>query len=760
MAPGSNPLIFPANDWRSMLFKNQTMNQRVNLNVSGGGGVARYYVAGGFTKDNGILNVDKRNSFNNNIDLKNYNLRANVNINITKTTELNVRISGNFDDYTGPIDPNPGNSTPVGSEIYNMVVHSNPVMFPAYFPIDEEHKFVKHIMFGNNNGAYTNPYAQLVKGYQDESRSQMIAQLEAKQDLKFITEGLSLRSMLNISRLASFSLTRQYNPFWYQVESYDTFTDKYSVIGTNQDGSGKGTEYLDLNEGPKHLESVLYSETVLNYVRTFAEKHSVSGLAVFTTRNYLTANAGSLQLSLPSRNAGVSGRFTYSYDNRYFTEFNFGYNGSERFAANHRYGFFPSIGAAWNIANEAFWKSYKPVVNNLKLRYSYGLIGNDRIGDNQDRFFYLSRVNMEDAARRAYFGIDVANKYLNGISVTRYANEDITWERAAKQNFALELGLWDKVNIIAEYFTEYRDHILMTRAAIPTTMGLTAPVRANVGEASGKGVDLSLDYQQSWTKEFWTSARANFTFARSRYEVVEEPDYEEYWRTNVGLPINTVWGYIAERLFMDDAEANNSPEQFTRPYGGGDIKYTDVNKDGRISSGDQVPIGYPTVPEIVYGFGFSAGYKGFDASVFFQGAANESFWISTLTTDRTVSTAPFQAQTQLLQAYADSHWSETNQDMYALYPRLSPTLISNNTQTSTWWMRDGAFLRLKQAEIGYTVPGKWQQKLHLGGLRVYFSGSNLLLFSRFKLWDVEMAGNGLGYPIQRVFNVGLNLSFN
>jgi hypothetical protein len=324
------------------------------------------------------------------------------------------------------------------------------------------------------------------------------------------------------------------------------------------------------------------------------------------------------------------------------------------------------------------------------------------------------------------------------------------------QNFAVELGLWNKLKIVAEYYTNYRKQILMTREFIPTTMGLgSAFIRANVGEASSRGVDLSLDYSQSWNKDFWTSARANFTYATNKYEVVEEPNYNEYWRSRIGKSIDQEVGYIAERLFMDDAEANNSPYQdFTSKYGGGDIKYTDVNRDGQITPIDMVPIGNPKRPEIIYGFGVSAGYKGLDVSLFFQGAANESFWIDAK------STSPFQAQTQLLKVYADSHWSETNQDKYALWPRLSSDQRGNNVQTSTWFMRDGSFLRLKQAEIGYTIPGNWKQKLRLSNLRVYLSGSNLFLLSRFKLWDIEMAGEGLGYPIQRVFNIGLNLSFN
>jgi hypothetical protein len=361
---------------------------------------------------------------------------------------------------------------------------------------------------------------------------------------------------------------------------------------------------------------------------------------------------------------------------------------------------------------------------------------------------------MPDNNRGAYFGNNV-NQFLPGVSISRYANNSITWEIARKQNYALELGLLNNVKVIAEYFREYRSNILMNRAAIPSTMGLTAPIQANVGEASGKGVDISLEYQQIWQNSLWASARANFTYATSRYEVFEEPVYKEYWRSHVGKSLRQEYGYIAERLFMDDTEAANAPSQgFGSVYGGGDIKYTDVNRDGRITVADMVPIGNPTVPEIIYGFGLSAGFKGVDVSLFFQGVANESFWIDA------AGTSPFQNETQLLKAYSDSHWSESNQNMYAVWPRLSSTVNTNNTQQSTWFMRDGSFLRLKQAEIGYSIPGKWQKKMHIGNMRFYISGTNLLLFSKFKLWDVEMAGNGLGYPLQKVFNVGLNLSFN
>lgn len=744
---GKYPLIYPANDWKEMLFKDYTMNQRMNLNVSGGGGVARYYVAGSFNRDNGILKVDKRNNFNNNIAINNYDLRSNVNINVTNTTELILRLSANFEEYRGPLRG--------GAEMYSLMVHSNPVLFPAYYPADEDFQYAQHILFGNWNNSKINPYAEMVRGYKEKSRSQILAQVELKQDLNFITKGLSARGMLNVSRLSQFAVNRAYNPFYYEISRYNRLTGDYKLLETYI-----GTEYLGYGElpGEREQNSSFYFEGSLNHVRDFG-KHNISNLLVFQARETLNANAGSLQLSLPSRNLGLSGRATYSYDSRYFAEFNFGYNGSERFDKNNRFGFFPSAGAAWLISNEKFWENIKPVVSNLKLRYSYGLIGNDQIGSAYDRFFYLSEVNMNDGGRAAVFGQEYNTRY-NGITINRYANPYISWEKSYKQNFALELGLWNELSIIAEYFTEKRDNILMTRSSIPNTMGLTATPRANVGEASGNGVDMTLEYQKSWNKDFWTSARANFTYATNRYDVYEEPEYNEPWRSRVGLSIKQVTGYIAERLFVDDEEAASSPPQYigTSQYGGGDIKYLDVNRDGKITEADQVPLGYPTVPEIVYGFGLSTGFKGFDFSVFFQGAARQSFWINAGSANN--GTAPFINDAQILKAYADSYWSEDNQDVYALWPRLSTTLNSNNIATSTWFMRDGSFLRLKQMEFGYTIPARITEKIRMNNLRFYVSGSNLLLFSKFKMWDVEMAGNGLGYPNQRVFNFGLNFTFN
>ena len=759
---GSDPILYPTTDWYDELFKKYTLNHRLNFSVNGGGKVARYYLAATINRDYGTLKVDQKNNFNNNIDLKKYNLRANINLNLTETTKAKFIFNTTFDDYTGPIDG--------GAEMYRKVMRSNPVYFlPSYEP-DSRNEFTKHILFGNyGTGNYFNPYADMVKGYKDYSKNRTLAQFEISQDLDFITDGLGFRAMANANRYSFFDVSRAYNPFFYSPIADPLGTEHYMLMPLNIE---EGTEYLGYNPGEKSISSSYYLESVVQYNREFSEKHGVSGLLVFTMREELFANAdvNNLQLSLPYRNMGLSGRFTYSYDNRYFTEINFGYNGSERFSETERFGFFPSAGLGWIVSNEAFMTG-QSAISLLKLKVTYGLVGNDAIGSASDRFFYLSQVNMNNPNRTIPFGT-YYNYSKDGVSIDRYSNPLITWETSEKLNIGIELGLFDKLMIQADVFRDYTYNILDDRIQL-ASMGLEASVKANVGEALSKGVDISMDYNQFITNNFWIQGRANFTYARGVVTMKEEPDYSDTpWLSEIGHPIGQEWGYIAERLFVDQGEVDNSPEQTFGEYMGGDIKYKDINGDDRISGLDMVPMGFPTTPEIVYGLGISMGYKSFDFSCFFQGLARESFWISPYWTAPFVDVGddwiydsegnrmfPALSNNQLIKAYADSYWSENNRDVDALWPRLSENVVNNNNQTSTHFMQDGSFLRLKQLEIGYSLPRTLVQRARISSCRIYLSGINLLTFSKFKLWDPEMGSDGLGYPIQMVLNAGIQLSF-
>lgn len=747
---GINKYAYPQVDWLDEMFKDYTTNQRVNASLSGGGKVARYYVAATFNNDTGLFNENSTNSFGNNISLQTIQLRSNININVTNTTELAVRFSGTFEEYRGPIDG--------GSDLYRMSIAANPVLFPMYYENPTSGGSNRHIMFGNyEDGGYLNPYARLVSGYKEHSKMNLIAQVELKQKLDFITKGLNFRALLNTTRYSYFDLQRSYNPFYYNLTTYDMVSDSYHINNINPE---TGTEYLGYREGGKDINTTTYLESALDYNRTFNEKHDFSALLVFTMHNKLYANMGDLQKSLAYRNLGLAGRLTYGYDGRYMLEANFGYNGSERFAPGKRYGFFPSFGVGYNISNEPFYgESLKKVMNHLKFKATYGLAGNDQIGSADDRFFYLSNVNMNKGLD-VQFGDEF--KYApTGISTSRYANENITWEIAHKMDIGIEMGFWNAITIQADFFKEKRTNILMDRASIPSTMGLQANLRANVGEASSYGYEVSVDANHSFANGAWISGRFNMTYATGKYDVYEEPDYGYEWLSWKGKRLNQITGLIAERLFIDEADIANSPVQTFGAVMPGDIKYKDINEDGIIDRQDNVPIGYPSIPNYIYGFGISAGWKGFDLSCFFQAAAECSFLIDPS------ATAPFvnvggswgMATNAMLTAWADNHWSEDNRNPYAAWPRLSEQIVSNNNRSSTWWLRDGSYLRLKTIELGYTVPQRITEKIRLKQLRVYFSGNNIFTLSKFKTWDVEMASNGLNYPIQRVFNIGINVNF-
>lgn len=772
--PNRNQYVYPAVDWKDMLTKNHSMNHRANINLTGGGNAATYYLAGSFSQDNGILSVDKTNPFNTNISLKKYSVRSNVNLNLTKTLEAKVRVSANFEDYTGPI----GESGSGGANTYGKTLLANPVLFPPYYAPDHATQYVKRILFGNYSGNdygggsadYLNPYADIMRGYEDVNNSTLLAQLELHQNLNMITKGLKARFIGSVTRYSGFNIQRSYQPFYYQYikGTYDPRDNAfpYELAVLNPEG---GSDYIDYSAGNKYVRSTSYAEGAVLYNRNFDKKHDVGGLLVGSFKESMDGSPVNLDTSLPSRNISVAGRFTYGFDQKYFTELNFGLNGSERFDPSHRWGFFPSIGAGWQVSEEKFWNGIRRAIPKFKVRATYGLVGNDVIVSNQDRFFFTSNINL-DGPNAGYFGNDPNQTFSRPtILISRYANPNITWEISYKTNLAVELGLLDNdLTFQAEFYHENRTNIVQLRPDIPSTTGLTAGVRTNYGEAVGKGVDLTFDYSKAYSNSMWYILRGNFTYGSSKITKYDELDYSGIapWRSVVGQKVGQSRGYVAERLFIDDNEVSNSPLQqvssSSGDYQAGDIKYRDINGDGVINEFDIVSMGYPTNPEIQYGLGGSFGYKSFDVSVFFQGQARYSFFLNAraMAPFVEVSSGGKRGNRAMLNFIAEDVWTETNRDLYAKWPRLSPDTgaasfgNNNNFVNSSYWMRSGSFIRLKSVEIGYTVPT-------LKGVtpRIYASGTNLFTLSTFKLWDPEMGGNGLAYPLQRVFNLGVQLNF-
>jgi len=768
-AAGDNPLLYPSNNWIDQMVKDYTINESLNISASGGSEKARYYVSGTYNIDNGILDVEPINNFNSNIKLRNYSIRSNLDIKLTGTTDLSLNVYGQFDDYNGPVGGtdrySPYGRVSGGTYVFNTAVWSNPVAFPAVYP-SNLNPIIEHPLFGGaptevgGNTLLFNPYAEMVKGYQTSKASTIQAQMQINQDLSFITEGLSFRSMGYIRRYSYYEVSRQYNPFYYSSSLNPVDNSiKLTVLNDGSEGSigQTGTEYIDLSGSSENINARIYNESQINYNRTFAEKHTVSAMLlnlIYSTEN---GASGDLQSSLPFRNHGLSGSLSYTYDDKYLTTLSFGYNGSERFAKGNRYGFFPSVGLGWRVSKEKFFEPLEDIVTNLKLRATWGQAGNDQIGENRDRFFYLSNVNSNDGNFGARFGQDF-DYYRPGVYVSRYPNADIGWEKSEQYNFGLDLELAKALNVTLDIFKQKRTNILQNRSEIGSVVGLTATPQSNYAKLESHGFEVAVDYNKVFNNNWWTQLRGTLTYATNEITQFDELTYPDNlsYLSRIGQHSDQQYGFIAERLFVDQEEVNNSPTQIG-DVNGGDIKYRDINGDGQITNLDRVPIGLPTVPEFIYGFGGSVGYKDFDLSFFFQGSARSSFFIDP------VRISPFvvegRYQNGLLKVISDDYWSEDNRNAYAFWPRLSSNLEPNNLQKSTWWLRKGDFLRLKNVEIGYRAPEKLLNSLNIKSLRVYVSALNLAVWSSFDLWDPEMGGNGLGYPIQSVYNLGLQFDF-
>ena len=754
-------LVYPNIDWYKMLFNRYTINTKANINVSGGGRVATYYVAGGYDNETGLLKVDKRNNFNSNINIDRFHIRNNVVFHLSKVTKLDVRLQGRFEKFTGPYRS--------ASSIFRMVMNSNPVDFPAVFESDEANKFTKWTLFGNlvdvnsSAGYKQNAYAQMVCGYESRDESTITAMATLSHDFDEQVKGLKFQAKASINTWSKYSSRRSYNPYYYAIDSYNQITGNYTLYNLNPD---EGRYYLGSVTPGRDASFHYYFEGRLNWERDFG-RHNVTAVTVgIVEENLLTSgNSTDVITTLPERNMGNSGRVSYGFDERYFFEFTYGYNGSEKFTGDKKWGFFPSFGAAWLISNEAFMEKTKKIIDLLKLKVTWGLVGNDAITKREERFTFLSSISTGSGSFGYTWGETFSTTY-RGYQTHRYPNPDITWEVSKKLNAGIELNLFKGgvVKLQADYFREIRDNIYMQRKNIPVSIGLEANIYGNVGKVESNGVDGSIDLKHFFNKDLWLTARGNFTYATNKYLKFDEPDYADEYLKRVGYNINQGWGLVAERLFVDVHEIKQSPRQDWEGYGAGDIKYKDVNGDGVVNTNDEIPMGFPTVPEIQYGFGASAGYKNFDFSFFFQGNARVSFFINASgaagTDDDPESggIAPFNNRRNALAVIARDSWTETSPNVHAFWPRLSTEPIENNMRQSSWWLRDNSFLRLKSVEAGYNFTNGIS-KIHLQSIRVYFSAENLFVTSAFRMWDPEVGRNGLGYPLNRRFNIGIQVNF-
>ena len=723
-----NPYIYPDVQWKDVIFKNMNMNQRANVNISGGGSKASYYMSLQANHDTGLLDTKKVYSYNNNINNWGYNFQNNISYKITSTTKIDLHMNAQIRNKKGP-----NYST---SDLFAQMLYCNPINFPVTFPAQPGDT---HIRFGNaiwtGSSVRTNPYAYMLSSFKEYNENTLNTSLKINQKLDFVTKGLSVQAMVNWKNWASSSYNRTIEPYYYGIKggSYNPSnpTD-YEIerLGTS------GTDYLKTSDISKASDQTFYLDARVNYDRQF-NLHHVTGMLMYMQREYRSS-------VLPERNQGFSGRFTYDYGQRYLVELNFGYNGTERLAKKERFEFFPAVSLGWVISNEKFFEPMTKYIDNLKIRGSYGLVGSDETGlsAGAQHFLYIDQVSLNNIGFTT--GVDM-NYTLYGPLVTNYAVVNGGWERVKKLDIGIDLELFRQLTITADYFNEKRYNILLHREAWPESLGYyTAKPWSNKGKVDNWGIELSVNWRKEFTKDLYVDFRGNFTYTENKYVNLDEPVYPYVWKTSTGKPLSRTTGYIAQGLFSSQEEIDNSPTQnlgsTVKP---GDIKYRDVNGDGKIDGSDQVMISpYGTTPRIQYGLGMNVTYKKFDFGVFFNGSAKRTIMISGI--------SPFgQSDYNVMQFIADDYWSESNPNPNAKYPRLGLTSsqTANNTVASTYWMRNGNFIRFKTLELGY--------KFKYG--RVYLNGDNIAVFSPFKLWDPELSWNA--YPLQRTFNIGVQFNF-
>ena len=738
---GLNPYAYPNVNWYDELFKDQAFNQNFNVNIRGGGKRVDYFSSVTVNHETGMIKNRSKDffSYNNNINVMRYSFQNNINAYLGKDSRLSLRLNVQLRKTKQPnISMN---------DLFAGAINTSPVEAPIYFPDDG---VTTHIKWGVNDrlkpGQQQNPVAQLASGYQDNFRSTVVAALEFEQKLNFITEGLRFKALASFKNWSS--TTNSASAGWNKYHLQDFSVDDngvYSFVTRLQNESG-GEVSTDLKPGVANSgDRRFYFQAIMDYNRTFG-KHDVNAMFIYNQDELVTQLfSGDLIAALPKRKQGVAARLSYAYDGKYLAEVNMGYNGSENFAKGHRWGFFPSIAVGYNISEEAFFEPLKNVFSNMKIRASWGLVGNDNIGG--ARFVYMPTINLTGTGYTTGLDGDITYK---GPVYSRYGNPEVTWEVGKKVNVGLDLQLFNSLNLTMDYFHETRTDIFQERGTIPQYLGTAGTkVFGNLAAMKNQGFDFAADFNKKIGKDWFISFKGTFTYAHNEITKYDEsPKYA--FQSKVGQSANIPSIMISDGLFKDPDDVKNSNQQIGGNLSAGDIKYVNISKlygydDDIVDISDWVWAKNPTVPEIVYGFGPSIRWKNLDFSFFFQGVAKVSLVMSDF--------HPFgdNSLRNVLTWIADDRWSPDNQNINATYPRLTRDTSVNNTQRSDYWLRNAAFIKLKNAEIGYTYKN----------MRFYVSGMNLATFSPFKHWDPEQGGgNGLKYPTQRVFNFGFQMTIN
>ncbi len=751
-----NKYLYPSVDWMNEMYHKYGYNGRYNVNIRGGAPNATYYVSLSYYNEKGMTKTDPAQDYSSEITYDRYNFLTNINLKATKTTKVDIGVSGWI---TGGNYP----AQSIGT-IFGKAMQTNPVIYPVQYPNGENPGL------SPDNRELDSPWVTLTRrGYQTQNNTQVNTNLKLTQDLGFWnwSKGLEARALISFDVKANQQI--DYNvddSTWFTTATQDPITGVWVDDEYLYDADGnlllnekyKGNKSMSVASN-KWVYRTFYFEAALTYNRQFAQKHNVSAMALFTMRNYLDANNSSLFDTLPHKQQSLALRATYDFNSRYFVEFNGGYTGSENFLKGHRFGFFPAVAAGWVPSNEPWWGSLSNVISFFKVRYSYGIVGND---SSNGRFTYFAKLDSNGGGFDNYW---TRNGASGSWHYSSYGYEPM-WSRVHKQDLGIELNLFNTdLSIVVDLFKEKRDHIFVERTDLPFLAGLEANPYANVGVVENKGFEVSAEYTHRFGDDWLISLRGNMTYNKD--EVIEnaqaDPAYP--WLDRRGHNVLASWGYIAEGLYSSEEQIKDrNITQFGETYPGqlvkpGDIMYKDLNGDGHIDDYDQTCISRGDLPSLYYGFGGDFRFKNVGLGVLFQGTAQAD----RLLTGNGIK--PFQSSSGggTLYSNISDRWDPENpENSNVFYPRLAwgatDPSNENNYKTSTWWKKDMSFLRLKQITVSFYFPKAWQKSIFKGG-RFYFMGENVLTWSKFKLWDPELnTSNGISYPNVRTFSIGVNFN--
>ncbi|MGO1597478.1 MAG: SusC/RagA family TonB-linked outer membrane protein [Sphingobacterium sp.] len=734
-ASGVDPDLYPNVDWYDVLFKDNATSNRANVNITGGADIAQYYISLGYYNETGQFKTEDIDTYNSNLKYDRFNFTSNLTVNISPKTKLDFGLNGFLSNYNEPARGK--------DRIFELATQYSPHITPIQYS-NGLWPFVK--------GTTENPYKAMTQSGINNSYDNVVrSNLKLTQELDFITEGLNVSGLFAFDVALRNKLTRSRNLPSYFAEG----RDEQGELIMNQTETGSPDLSYGLN---RYSTRRMYMEAALNYSRTFG-LHDVSGLLLFNQSDFADAEerVETYQAAIPYRQRNLVGRATYGYDRKYLFESNFSYSGSDNFTPTNRYGLFASVGLGWVVSNEEFFEPIKDIFPHFKLRYSYGSSGNASLDNPDNRFLYLTQYEQEDVSYQ--FGIPGSERFYSGYQ-EKLMRGEVTWETSYRHNLGVEFNMFNNdLQFIAELFMEDRKGILMRGLDIPYVSGYNSgnvPF-LNIGETTNKGIDLTLEYNKQMVDGFFM-ARGTMNYNSNNVIRDNLPPWAYPYLDREGHRISQRFGYIATGLFKTQQEIEHAATQ-AGDVRVGDIRFKDLNGDGIINSNDQTAIGFGDVPQLTYGLTLGGGYKGFDLSLFFQGVG-----MVDLNYSSGYAVTPFSngATYGNMYEYVLDRWDPENPDKETLYPRLSTNeTVTTNYNTSSWWVKRADYLRLKQAEIGYSFTEKpFLDRLAINRLRLYVNGTNLFTISPWKFWDPEIGdGRGVVYPNTRVFNVGLRINF-